>query len=156
MTKEIIHSMYGTLLVLIQGPQYLCECVTALGGAFCFAGRVAEGEDDWAFVEGSHVCDDLLGEGPGNRRHTCDTQKAVNVRYDFQSSSIKSTMIFTDDGSRFQLPNHVLQLLHLRVLMSKPLLLMSQLLSTLRVGRGGGHERQESICEKGKQYQTTD
>lgn len=49
---------------------YLCECVTLLSSAFGFAGRVAEGKDDWAFIEGSHVCDDLLGEGSGYSCHT--------------------------------------------------------------------------------------
>lgn len=44
----------------------------------------------------------------------------------------KKEVCFTNEGSGFQFPNHILQVPHLWVLVSKPLLLMRQVISTLR------------------------
>lgn len=42
---------------------------------------------------------------------------------------------FTNDSCGFHFPNYILQFLHLWVLLSKPLLLMSQVIPTLRIWR---------------------
>lgn len=55
---------------VLREREYLREGVTLVSSAFSFAGRVAEGKNDWALIEGSHICDDLLGEGSSNSRHT--------------------------------------------------------------------------------------
>lgn len=41
---------------------YISECVGVLCCAFCLSGRVAQGKDDWSFVQGSHGLDDVVGE----------------------------------------------------------------------------------------------
>lgn len=48
---------------------------------------------------------------------------------------------FTNDSCGFQFPDHIRQFLHLWVLMSKPFLLMSQVVSTLGIWRGGFSRR---------------
>ena len=50
--------------------EHLCDRVALLSSTFSFAGWVAQGKDDRAFIKGGHVPDNLLGEGSGNSRHT--------------------------------------------------------------------------------------
>lgn len=57
--------------------EYLCKYITLLSSAFSFAGRVAEGKNDWAFIERSHVPDDLLWEGSCNSCHTWDRKSPM-------------------------------------------------------------------------------
>jgi len=45
---------------------HLSECVGLFRSAFSLAGRVAQGEDDWMFIEARHVTDDALCEGSRN------------------------------------------------------------------------------------------
>lgn len=45
---------------------YVSILVGLFGGALCFAGRVAQREDDRALVEGGHVLNDLGSEGPSD------------------------------------------------------------------------------------------
>lgn len=52
------------------GAHYLSEFIALLSGALCFAGGVAQGEDDGSLVVGRHVLDDLLGEGACDGGHT--------------------------------------------------------------------------------------
>lgn len=49
-------------------PSYLLKCLSI--GAFALAGRVAQGEDDGAVIEGTHGINNLLVEGLGNCGHT--------------------------------------------------------------------------------------
>lgn len=53
-----------------MGVDYIGELIALLGCALCFAGGVAQGEDDGPLVEGRHVLDDLLSEGSADGRHT--------------------------------------------------------------------------------------
>lgn len=53
--------------------QHLCECIALFSSTFSFAGRVAEGKDDGAFIERGHVPDDLFREGSSNSCHTWDS-----------------------------------------------------------------------------------
>lgn len=53
---------------------------------------------------------------------------------------------FTDDSCGFQLLDHILQFLHLWVLMSKPFLFVSQVVSTLRNLERMKDLRNETIC----------
>lgn len=49
---------------------YISECVGVLCCALCFIGWVAQGKDDWSFVQGSHDLDDIGGEQTSSSWHT--------------------------------------------------------------------------------------
>lgn len=57
--------------------QHLCECIALFSSTFSFAGRVAEGKDDGAFIERGHVPDDLLREGSSNSCYTWDRKPVM-------------------------------------------------------------------------------
>lgn len=66
-TSVFIHVSYVQESILRVWSRYFCQRVALLGGALSLAGWVTEGKDDWTLVEGSHISDDLLGEGSSDR-----------------------------------------------------------------------------------------
>lgn len=92
-----------SVIMIPQHPEreYLCECVTLLSSTFSFAGWVAEGKDDWALIEGSHIPDDLFSEGSSNSSHTWDTWPLMWDTSDFNlspsSSQIQKCWLFSSN-----------------------------------------------------------
>lgn len=129
--------------------RYLCQRVALLGRALGLAGRVAEGKDDWLLIEGSHIPNDLLGEGSSNRCHTWDKETSLSLPPLSNHQLDRPTY----DGCGLQFPNHILQFLHLRVLVSKPLLLVSQMFSALMSWRQDDHagDQKKTLNHRWKQ-----
>lgn len=78
-TSVFIHVSCVQEWILRVWSWYFCQRVALLGGTLSLAGWVAEGKDDWTLVEGSHISDDLLGEGSGDRCYTWDREPSPLV-----------------------------------------------------------------------------
>lgn len=60
----------GKKLSLEKKNVYICQSVGLLCCALCFIGWVAQGKDDWPFIQGSHGLDDIMGKQTSSSCHT--------------------------------------------------------------------------------------
>lgn len=74
---------------------YLGEGVALLSSALSLTGGVAEGKDDWTFIEGRHVPDYLFREGSGNSCHTCKRNTEI-IKAPTSTSEVNSSHCLSD------------------------------------------------------------